>query len=197
MKLVGLTGGIGCGKSYLCRHLDHIGVRVIDTDDISRQLLLPGQPTLELVKQAFGDDICVDDGSLDRQKLSHIVFSDQNSLKLLERILHPRIREVWESITDQWAQQGSNLGVVVIPLLFETGAQNRFDAIISLACSSDTQKDRLRSRGWDEVHIQKRISAQWSLREKVEASDYMIWTDTKYSITILQWELIQTRLLQS
>ena len=195
MKLVGLTGGIGCGKSYLTRHLQSTGVPVIDTDDISRLLLEPGQVALELVKQTFGDDICCSDGSLNRQLLSQIVFNDRSSLKRLENILHPRIREAWESTVSKWEEKGFPLGVVVIPLLFESGIQNRFDSIVALACSAHTQRLRLRSRGWDEAHISKRISSQWTIHDKVHASDFIVWTDTEYSVTDLQWDLIKNRIL--
>ena len=192
MKLVGLTGSIGCGKSFLTRHLVTENVPVIDTDDISRELLVPGQPAFDLVKQMFGEDVCASDGSLNRQRLSRIVFNDHHSLKQLEQILHPRIREVWENMVVQWAD---SFGVVVIPLLFETGVEKRFDKIIAMACSSKTQHARLISRGWDESHIQKRLGAQLSLKHKVEASDFVIWTDATIATTIMQWESIQRHLL--
>lgn len=194
MKLVGLTGGIGCGKSFLCGHLRGVGMPVIDTDDLARQLLLPGQPALELVRQQFGDEICSADGTLDRIRLSQIVFQDPDALKRLEQVLHPRIRESWEETVHLWNQQGISIGVIVIPLLFETGAQDRFDATISMACSLATQRRRLRERGWGEDHIHQRLSAQWSLASKVAASDYIIWTDTNFAATILQWEIIRQRI---
>lgn len=194
MKLIGLTGGIGCGKSFLKKHLQEIGISIVDTDDVARSLLLPGEPAFNLVCDKFGDEICSADGTLDRQRLSHIVFHDPDSLKALEQILHPRIRESWEETVHLWNQQGISMGVVVIPLLFETGAQNRFDATISMACSLASQRRRLRERGWGEDHIHQRLSAQWSVASKVAASDYIIWTDTHFASTILQWDIIRKRI---
>ena len=196
MKLIGLTGGIGCGKSFLSSHLVEIGVPVIDTDDLARRLLLPGQPALDLVRERFGDDVFSDDGTLDRVCLSKIVFQDAEALKRLEEILHPRIRETWEGEVSRWVQNDVSVGVVVIPLLFETGSQNRFDVTVSVACSAMTQRNRLLKRGWGDDHIQKRLAAQWSLLSKVNASNYIIWTDTNFATTILQWDIIRKRILK-
>ena len=167
----------------------------MDTDQIARELLEPGQPALKGIHERFGDAVFLSDGALDRQGLSNIVFKNKDELKWLEGFLHPRIRKSWEASVMEWRQQGKDLGVVVIPLLFETSIQDRFDCVICMACSSVTQQRRLEDRGWDTSHIQQRLSAQWSLDEKVASSDFVIWTDTTASGSFSQWDLVRKRIL--
>lgn len=195
MQLIGLTGGIGCGKSFLSRHLKTLGIPVVDTDQIARDLLDSGQPALKGIHERFGDAVFLPDGSLDRPALSNIVFNDRDELKWLEGFLHPLIRESWESTVMEWRQQGKDLGVVVIPLLFETSIQDRFDRVVCMACSANTQQGRLEERGWDTSHIEQRLSAQWSLDKKMTSSDHVIWTDTTASGSFLQWDIVQKRIL--
>jgi dephospho-CoA kinase len=177
MKLFGLTGGIGTGKSTASGLLERRGIPVIDTDVLARDLVEPGQSTLAEVVLAFGRELLDDQGRLRRRALAEIVFSSPDKLKQLEAILHPRIRERWLAQAEQWRRDGRESAVVVIPLLFETNAQPHFDAVVCTACSAVTQHARLQGRGWSDSQIQQRLAAQWPLEKKMAASNYVIWTE--------------------
>src|SRR5687768_47874 len=117
----GLTGGVGMGKSTCAKFFEKEGFRVIDTDEIARALVEPGESALEEIVQSFGSGILKADGHLDRQQLARIVFTNESKRRELERILHPKIRNGWKAQSAQFESKG--LVLVVIPLLFETGAE--------------------------------------------------------------------------
>ncbi len=176
MKLYGLTGGIGAGKSAAAEILRSRGVMVTDTDQLARQLVEPGQPALVEIVARFGNGVLQGD-HLDRRAMARLAFTDEAARKDLEAILHPRIREAWQAETQHWREQGCPVGVVVIPLLFETSAEGTFDAIICLACSVETQKQRLYQRGWSDVDIAQRLASQWPLEKKMNKADFVVWND--------------------
>jgi dephospho-CoA kinase len=186
MKLFGITGGIAMGKSTAGLLLRQHGVAVIDTDDIARQLVAPGQPALAEIRERFGPGICFPDGSLDRRQLARRVFALPSARSSLEAILHPRIRAMWEAEADCWRKAGRPCGAVIIPLLFETRAGPLFDATICVACSAATQAGRLRERGWDAIQSQQRMDAQWPIDKKTAQSDFMVWTDTTLEVHAAQ-----------
>jgi dephospho-CoA kinase len=190
MKLYGLTGGIGMGKSTAGWLLAERGVSVVDTDAIAHQLAEPGQPALEEIAQRFGRDIIGADGRLRRDELARRVFGDATARKELEAILHPRIRSVWQATTDKWRAEAKAHGVVIIPLLFETAAAAAFDAVICIACSAASQTERLKARGWDERQIQQRIEAQWPATKKMELANYVVWTEGGVDVHAAQLDRI-------
>jgi dephospho-CoA kinase len=177
MKLVGLTGGVGMGKSTAAGFLLQLGACVVDTDDIAHDLVRPGQPALAEIETEFGKKILAADGSLNRRALAEIVFNDEAARKKLEAILHPRIRERWLAQVETWRREGYTLAVVVIPLLFETRAENAFDKIICAACSPISQRERLAARGWSPEQIFRRIAVQLPVEQKLARSHYVIWTE--------------------
>ena len=193
MKLFGLTGGIGTGKSTAAKFLSAQGVPVIDTDDIAREVVAPGQPALREVAAAFGLGILDSSGALNRRALADIVFADPSQRQQLEAILHPPIRERWNAQAHAWRSAGVAVGVVIIPLLFETGAQTHFDAVICTACTDATQRARLAPRSWTADQIASRISAQWPLEKKMGASQYVIWTEGALEIHHRQLSLLFSR----
>jgi len=190
MKLFGLTGGIGMGKSTSGRLLSKRGIPVIDTDVLARQIVEPGQPALNEIKNLFGRKIIDADGQLLREQLARIVFSDKAALRNLENILHPRIRELWQAEVEHWHVLGHKWGVVIIPLLFETNAESGFDNIICVACSAATQLQRLREREWSDEQIDQRLGSQWPVEMKITQSDLVIWTDTTLEIHASQIDRI-------
>jgi dephospho-CoA kinase len=190
MKLFGLTGGIGTGKSTAAGLLVARGVPVIDTDDITREIVAPGQPALAAITAAFGKELLDGEGKLRRAALAELVFSSPSKRQELESILHPLIRDRWMAQAQTWRNEGQGMGVVVIPLLFETEAQSHFDTILCTACSSATQLDRLRARGWPELQIQQRLAAQWPLEKKIAASNFVLWTEGVLEVHRLQLERI-------
>ena len=160
MLLLGLTGGIGMGKSTASAILTRLGVAVVDTDEIAREMVAPGQPALAEIRGAFGDGVFRADGSLDRSRMAEVIFGNAEARKVLEGILHPRIRAAWADRVGHWRGQGIRCGVVVIPLLYETRVEGQFDAVVCVACSAETQRRRLRERGWTEAHFESRLAAQ-------------------------------------
>ena len=177
MKVLGLTGGIGMGKSACAQLLQGRGALVVDTDDLARRVVERGQPALAELQSAFGAEIIGADGQLKRDELAQLVFADVGARKKLEGILHPPIHELWRAQVETWRAEGKALAVVVIPLLFETQAESEFDAIICVACSAPTQQERLRARGWSPDQIQQRIAAQLPVETKMLRSNYVIWTE--------------------
>jgi dephospho-CoA kinase len=177
MKLLGLTGGVGMGKSAAADLLRSMGVPVVDSDALARQLVQPGQPALIQIRAAFGDDVVGPDGGLRREELARRVFADPQQRRLLEGILHPRIRALWQAQVAQWRNEGRAVGVVVIPLLFEANLADVFDATICVACSAGTRSERLRDRGWTPEEIQQRIQSQWPIEQKMARADYVVWNE--------------------
>jgi dephospho-CoA kinase len=177
MKVCGLTGGAGMGKSTAAGFLRGYGARVVDADEIARQLVLPGQPALAAIQSAFGKKVIASAGELDRVALARIVFADAEARKQLEAILHPPIREHWLAQIETWRKENQPLAVVVIPLLFETRAESHFDKIICAACSAAAQCERLLARGWTPEQIEQRIAAQMPVEQKIARADFVIWTE--------------------
>jgi dephospho-CoA kinase len=190
MKVLGLTGGVGMGKSTSAQLLRDRGVRVVDTDDLARQVVEPGQPALAEVLAAFGPEIVGLDGRLCRQELARRVFADRSARRQLEAILHPRIRTIWRAQVEIWRAEGHPLALVVIPLLFETKAEAELDATICVACSLATQQRRLLGRGWSRTQIEQRNRAQWPTSHKIARADYLVWTEAGLDVHEAQIERI-------
>lgn len=190
MKVYGLTGGIGMGKSTTDKLLREQGIAVADTDLIARQIVEPGEPALSEIRTLFGPDVLDSDGKLRRDELARRVFGDAIARKNLEDILHPRIRAIWQQQVEAWRNEGRPAGVVVIPLLFETDSAAQFDSIICVACSAATQRERLQARGWDADQIEKRIASQWPIERKMELAHYVIWTEAGLDVHAAQLDRI-------
>ena len=186
MKVLGLTGGIGMGKSASAQFLRARGVPVVDTDDLARQVVEPGQPALAEIVAVFGPQIVGPDGRLRRAELARRVFADPAARRRLEAVLHPRIRVLWRAQVETWRAEGHPLAVVVIPLLFETKAEAELDATICVACSAATQQQRLRARGWPPEQIEQRLQAQWPTERKMASADYLVWTEAGLDVHAAQ-----------
>ncbi|MBE7500983.1 MAG: dephospho-CoA kinase [Verrucomicrobiales bacterium] len=177
MKLLGLTGGVGMGKSVAAACLAEWGLPVADTDELARQLVAPGQPANAEIRSAFGDPFFDPAGGLRREALARLVFADEPARRQLEAILHPRIRDAWQERVAVWHSEGRAGGVVVIPLLFETQAADAFDATICVACPAASQRERLAARGWSPEASAQRIRALWPIEEKLVAADFVVWAE--------------------
>ncbi|MFE2627575.1 dephospho-CoA kinase [Streptomyces sp. NPDC059374] len=176
MLKVGLTGGIGAGKSEVSRLLVEHGAVLIDADRIAREVVAPGTPGLAAVVEAFGEDVLAADGSLDRPKLGSIVFADPERLAVLNSIVHPlvgaRSRELEEAAADD--------AVVVhdVPLLTENGLARLYDLVIVVDAGPATQLDRLvRLRGMTEEDARARMAAQATREQRRAIADIVIDND--------------------
>ena len=176
-RVLGLTGGVGMGKSTAARLLKKVGLLVVDSDDLAREAVQPGTEGLAEIADEFGEGFLKADGSLDRDKMASKVFQDEAARKRLEAIIHPRVRTVWEKQIDQWREQKRPVGVVVIPLLFEVDLQDSFDAVLCVACTANTQRARLRERNWDDAQITARIAAQMDIAQKMDLADHVLWNE--------------------
>ncbi|MGB7749607.1 MAG: dephospho-CoA kinase [Verrucomicrobiia bacterium] len=194
MKVCGLTGGVGMGKSTVAGFLRNRGAQVVDADDLARQLVQPGQPALAEIQAAFGKAILAPDGRLRRDELARIIFADAAARKKLEAILHPRIGERWLAQIETWRGENRALAVVVIPLLFETRAESHFDKIICVACSASAQRERLLARGWTPEQVRQRVAAQWPVEQKISRADFVVWTDGALDGQVRQLERIFVKL---
>ena len=193
MKLFGLTGGIGMGKSAAAQILAQRGVSVIDTDFLARSVVAPGQPALAEIRNVFGDSVISPDGSLRRDVLARIVFSDPQARQKLETITHPRIRDLWMRETEHWRSQKIQSGCVIIPLLFETSAESEFDATICVACSTATQQKRLLERRWTAEQISQRIAAQFPVDKKIANANYVVWNEGTLNVLAAQLDIVLNR----
>ncbi len=190
MKVIGLTGGVGMGKSTCSEMLRASGASVVDTDDLAREVVEPGQPGLAEISRLFGGEYLNDSGRLRRAELARLVFEDPAARRQLEVILHPRIRQLWRSRVNTWRAEGRSLAVVVIPLLFETGAEKELDATICIACSAATQQIRLMSRGWTRVQLRQRITSQLPTETKMARADFVLWNEASLDVHRAQLERI-------
>lgn len=144
MLKIGLTGGIGCGKSTIAELFrTHHKIPIIDADIISRNLVEPGQPALTSIKQAFGSSIINQDGSLNRRKLRDAIFSDAEKKSQLESILHPL---VYQQMQSEFEKQTSSYSLLCIPLLMESKMTSFVDRILVVDCPVETQMERVRQR---------------------------------------------------
>ncbi len=172
MLTIGLTGGIGSGKSTVSDIFQSLGVPVIDSDLIAREVVQPGEPGLEGIIQHFGKEILQSDGSLDRQRLRNLVFDDETARKHLEQILHPLIRQRSQQ---RLATLNTPYAILAIPLLVETGLSDSVDRVLVVDCPELVQIERICSRdGINPDQAQAILAAQCSRKQRLEAADDII-----------------------
>ncbi|MFC9672319.1 dephospho-CoA kinase [Streptomyces sp. NPDC056949] len=175
MLKVGLTGGIGAGKSEVSRLLVEHGAVLIDADRIAREVVEPGTPGLAAVVEAFGSDVLAPDGSLDRPALGAIVFADADRLAVLNSIVHPL---VGARSAELEAAAGDSVVVHDVPLLAENGLAPLYDVVVVVDASPETQLDRLvRLRGMSEEDARARMAAQVTRDKRLEIADIVIDND--------------------
>jgi dephospho-CoA kinase len=178
VKLVGLTGGIASGKSTVASILRRFGAAIINADDLSREVVHPGQDAWKEIIDAFGPDILQEDKTLERRKLRKIVFDNPEARKKLETIIHPRVRALAERKISELAAAGSLIIVYEVPLLFENQIHLWLRPVIVVTCDIETQKKRLLERDHlTELEVHQHLDAQMSLNEKRKLADYVIEND--------------------
>ncbi|MFM1825598.1 MAG: hypothetical protein RLZZ37_233 [Actinomycetota bacterium] len=172
---VGLTGGIGAGKSTVADMFSKLGAVVIRSDELSRQVIEPNTPGFQKVLSRFGNQILQENGSIDRQKLAQIVFNDKSALKDLEDIVHPLVRSKTNEIID--AQTQETIVVNEIPLLLEKNMENLFDFLVVVVSSEKNRINRLIKRGLSEEEAKKRMALQVSDEQRKSSADFLISND--------------------
>ena len=183
MFRVALTGGIATGKSYCLERFAALGASTIDADALAREVVTTGTRGLTAVVSAFGEGVLAADGSLDRPALGRIVFGDAKARATLEAIVHP---EVYRRIREWFANlpSGTRVAIADIPLVFETGHNHDFDAVVVAACAPETQLRRVIDRDrLSDADARARIAAQWPIEEKVRRATHVIWTDRGFAET--------------
>jgi len=196
--LVGLTGGIACGKTEVSRELQRLGCLVIDADQIARDVVEPGQPGWEKVVDRFGRSILLADDRIDRRALGRIVFADPSARDALNRILHPLIIEA-ERGRVRALVDGGHAGIIVTEaaLMIEAGIHTGYDRLIVVHCSPAIQLARLMGRDrLDAAEAQKRIDAQMPLVEKMKLASDLIDTAGTLEESRRQVQALHRLLLQ-
>lgn len=182
MLRIGLTGGIGSGKSSVSRIFIELGAPVIDSDQIAHQLVRPGSPALEQLTQIFGKEVLLNDGSLNRQHLRNIVFSDAAKRQALESLLHPLIRQ---EIDRQVEQLSAPYVIIAIPLLLEKGWQHQLDRVLVVDCDERQQFERAHKRdGSSRETIEAIMDSQVGRATRLAAADDTI--DNSHSTDYLR-----------
>ncbi len=168
--LVGLTGGIGCGKSTVLKLFRQLGTETISADEVVHHLLKESK-TKQRIRKSFGDKVFDQAGEVDRAELAKRIFSSKSERKALESILHPL---VFDRVLQKHRQMAGEILIAEIPLLFETGKENLFDKIIVVKAPIHVIKKRLKKRGMTDKDIEARLKSQLDIKRKLEKADYVI-----------------------
>ncbi|MBN8236906.1 dephospho-CoA kinase [Halobacillus kuroshimensis] len=173
--VIGLTGSIASGKSTVSGMFDEWEIPVIDADQISRDVVRPGEPAYEDIVRVFGKDVLFDDGTLDRKKLGKVIFSSEGRRKELNDIVHPRVREEMIRRRESYKTKEAKAVVLDIPLLYESGLTDYVEKVLVVAVDEETQLQRLMERdGSSREDAQERIASQIPVSRKSEMADAVI-----------------------
>ncbi|TVP57488.1 MAG: dephospho-CoA kinase [Halomonadaceae bacterium] len=187
MLVIGLTGGIGSGKSSVASLFRQQGIVTVDADDVAREVVLPGEPALEEIRQHFGDGVIQGDGTLDRGALRQLVFADQQQRQWLEQLLHPLIGQ---RISEHLLKARSPYALLVSPLLLETDQHRRCQRITVVDVPESVQIERTMQRDNNsEEQVQRIIAAQMDRQKRLAAADDVI--DNNQDITLVARQVEQ------
>ncbi len=173
--IIGVTGGIATGKSSVADLFKKIGLPVVSADELAREVVRSDSDALRAIAQQFGSDVLLSDGTLNRERLAQIVFTDAAARRALNQITHPEIARLAESKLAALVEAGADTIIYEAPLLYEAGAEERVDKVLVVTANPAVQKNRLMARdGLDAETADLRISAQMPLSEKVLRADFVI-----------------------
>lgn len=182
--IIGLTGGMGSGKSEAARHLVTLGAIHVDADAISRSLTAPGGEALSAIREKFGDEVFFADGTLDRRRMGEVVFADTHARHVLETIIHPRVQRIALEMADAARAAGEDAVLMDVPLLFETGMDALCDETWCLSLPVEEQIRRVMAR--DDMTREEavaRIESQMPLEEKCRRASLVIRTNRPIEAT--------------
>jgi dephospho-CoA kinase len=178
MLWIGLTGGIASGKSTVSNLLRARGYAVVDADHLAREVVQIGAPAHSEIMQAFGPDVFLESGELNRKRVGEIVFKDRTRLSQLEAILHPRIRELTTRRRNELKALGQKIAFYDVPLLFEKNMESLFDAVVVVTAKPEVQLERMMKRdGFSLEQATQRLDAQIPIGEKAKRAGYVIAND--------------------
>ena len=182
-RRIALTGGIATGKSYVAARLREAGVPIVDADVLAREVVTPGSPALAAIRKRFGPDAVRRDGTMDRIRVGQIVFKDKRARLDLEAIIHPAVIKAIQEFFAALPKR-TPFAVADIPLVFETGREKEFDAIVVVACPREMQLQRLMERNkLSKEDAEKRLAAQLPIDQKVKKATYVIKNDGTFEET--------------
>ncbi len=197
MKLVGLTGGVGSGKSTVAMMLRDLGALVVDADEAAHAVYEPGTPGFEAVIREFGD-YYVRDGRIDRQRLGELVFKDAASRRRLNAIVHPLVREWMAARTVEAAERGADIVVQDVPLLFENGLERLYSSVVLVYVPEAMQLERLvQGRGFTPERARAVIATQVPIEEKRRRAHHVIDNSGATEQTRSQVEQLWAKLVSS
>lgn len=198
MVVIGVTGGVGTGKSTVAGMFRRLGAVVLDADALVHAAMAPRHPAWRRIVRAFGKGILNADRTINRRRLAALVFADAQHRRQLERILHPQVLRDLAQRVRTLRRQGSARAVVLdVPLLLEVGAQRVVDAVVVVTATADVQRRRLQRKfGWSAAEIRARIKAQWKLSAKVALADEVIDNSDGVETTRRQVERIWKHLVE-
>jgi len=175
MRRIGLTGGIGSGKTTVSEIFESLGAAVVDADEISHQITLPGRPATQLIQKQWGDSILTSEGQLDRVELRKIVFADPQQLQRLESILHPAIEQQILQQTAAFKSQDKAYCIIVVPLLIEKNLTHLVDQIVVVDLPIKQQITRVMQRDQvDENHVARILEQQITREQRLQRADHII-----------------------
>jgi len=194
IRKIALTGGIATGKSYVATRMREAGVPIVDADVLSREVVAPGTPGLAAVRKRFGPDAVRRDGTMDRVRVGQIVFKDKRARLDLEAIIHPAVQKAIDQFFTGLPKR-TPFAVADVPLLFETGREKEFQAVIVVACPRDMQLQRLMERNkLSREDADRRVGAQLPIDQKVKKATYVIRTDGSFAETDAQIDALVAQL---
>ena len=197
--MIGLTGGIASGKSTAARTLAELGARIVDADQVARDVVAPGQPALAEIVRTFGEEMLQPDGTLERKRLGAVIFADADKRRALNAITHPRIAAETQARLAALRAESVPVAVYEAALLVENGVHKGLDGLLVVVCDEATQLARLMGRdGYVEADARARIAAQAPMAEKVAAATWVVDTsgplaDTKKQLARVWEEILSKR----
>ena len=176
MTVIGVTGGIGTGKSTVSRMFGQLGAKVLDADRVTHELMRPGTVVWKRVRSLFGEGVFSSSGEIDRRRLGGIVFKDRKKLEQLSRIVHPAVRRRFREGMAQIRREDPRSVVVLdVPLLIEAGSTYKVNVLVVVSAPMRTAAERIKARsGWSWREFKKRSSFQLPLREKERVADFVV-----------------------
>jgi dephospho-CoA kinase len=195
MLKVALTGGIATGKSYVLDQFRRRGVPCLDADELAHGVMAAGTEATTAIAARFGSEMLAADGSVDRTRLGPVVFADAGARRDLEAIVHPAVYRAITAGLRAFELTGTPpVAIVDVPLLYETGAHDKFDKVVVTTCLPETQIERLVARGLTEAAARQRLAAQLPTGEKAGRADFVIRTDGTFADTDRQLDEVFRRL---